>query len=69
MKTAGVIPLFRSGDRHSLNSYRPISILSQFVQKLDSFIENNSLLSESRSGFGSNPSTAVAIIQKKSQQQ
>lgn len=47
MKTAKVIPIYKSGDRHLFSNYRPISLLSQFskilekqfVQRLDNFIE------------------------------
>lgn len=49
MKTAKVIPFFKTGDKHNFNNYRPISLLSQFskvleklfVNKLDNFIEKN----------------------------
>ena len=71
MKTAKVIPLFKAGDKHSFNNYRPVSLLSQFskvlekffVQKLDNFIEKNNILSESQYGFRTNWSTALAIME------
>lgn len=61
MKVAKIIPLFKSGDRHGLSNYRPISLLSQFskviekmfVEKLDSFIEKHFLLNDSQFGFRS----------------
>lgn len=70
MKTAKVIPLFKSDDRHEFNNYRPVSMLSQFskvleklfVQKLDIFLEKNHLLSESQYGFRTNRSTAMALM-------
>ena len=54
MKVAKVIPLFKTGDKHSFTNYRPVSLLSQFskilekifVEKLDKFIEKKGLLSE-----------------------
>uniref|UniRef100_A0A3B3IP09 Reverse transcriptase domain-containing protein n=1 Tax=Oryzias latipes TaxID=8090 RepID=A0A3B3IP09_ORYLA len=70
MKIAKVIPFFKNGDRHTFNNYRPVSLLSQFskvleklfVNKLDSFIEKNKLLSENQFGFRSNRSTDLAIM-------
>ena len=48
MKTAKVIPVFKSGDRLQFSNYRPISLLPQFSKilgqifnkRLMSFIEN-----------------------------
>lgn len=70
MKMARVIPLFKTGNKHEFTNYRPVSLLSQFskvleklyVQRLDSFIEKNNLLSESQYGFRSNRSTALALM-------
>ena len=70
MKLAKVIPLFKDGDKHMLTNYRPVSLLSQFskvleklfVQKLDGFIEKNSLLNENQYGFRSNRSTSSAVM-------
>ena len=70
MKTAKVIPLFKTGDKHEFTNYRPVSLLSQFskvleklyVQRLNSFIEKNNLLSESQYGFRSNRSTSLALM-------
>uniref|UniRef100_A0A8C6MEW6 Reverse transcriptase domain-containing protein n=1 Tax=Nothobranchius furzeri TaxID=105023 RepID=A0A8C6MEW6_NOTFU len=71
MKTAKVIPIFKNGDRHKFDNYRPISVLSQFskvlekwfVQKLDNFIEKENLLSESQYGFRSHKSTSLALLE------
>lgn len=70
MKTAKVIPLFKTGDKYSFTNYRPVSLLSQFskvfekvfANKLDNFIEKNKLISESQFGFRSNRSTSLALM-------
>lgn len=70
MKTAKIIPIFKNGDMHVFNNYRPISILSQFSKiiekwftcKLDNFLEKNNLLFEYQYGFRSNRSTSTALI-------
>ena len=62
MKTAKVIPVYKSGDKHLFTNYRPISLLSQFsklleklfVVRLDSFIEKHNILSDHQYGFRSN---------------
>ena len=69
MKVAKVIPLLKSGDKHSFNNYRPVSLLSQFsklieklfAQRFDCFIDKHQLLSESQYGFRKNRSTATAL--------
>ena len=69
MKTAKVIPVYKSGDKHLFTNYRPISLLSQFsklleklfVVRLDSFIEKHNILSDHQYGFRSNRSTAMAV--------
>ena len=71
MKTAKVVPLFKSGDRHQFTNYRPISILSQFskileqlyVNRLDSFIDKHNLLCEQQYGFRSGRSTSMAVME------
>lgn len=70
MKVAKIIPLFKSGDRHSLTNYRPISLLSQFskiieklfVKKFDCFLEKNSLIHDNQFGFRSTRSTSMALM-------
>ena len=71
MKTAKVIPLFKSGDKKSFNNYRPVSLLSQFSKileklfdnRLQSFIDKHSILSDSQYGFRSSCSTSSALIE------
>uniref|UniRef100_A0A8C8DB19 Reverse transcriptase domain-containing protein n=1 Tax=Oryzias sinensis TaxID=183150 RepID=A0A8C8DB19_9TELE len=70
MKLAKVIPLYKTGNKHHFTNYRPISLLPQlskileklFECRLDAFMENHKLLSDSQYGFRANRSTSLAII-------
>uniref|UniRef100_A0A3Q3JDA1 Reverse transcriptase domain-containing protein n=1 Tax=Monopterus albus TaxID=43700 RepID=A0A3Q3JDA1_MONAL len=69
MKIAKVIPLYKSGDKHNLTNYRPISLLSQFSKilkklfnnRLDTFIDKHNILSDCQYGCRSKRSTSLAI--------
>ena len=71
MKTARVIPIFKSGNKTDFNNYRPISLLSQFSKileklfttRLDSFLAKNDVLYRSQYGFQKNRSTSTAVIE------
>lgn len=73
-KTAKVIPLYKSNDKANLNNYRPISLLSIISkvlekcvkEQLQSFLENNSILSQRQFGFrkGKNSSEALFLLNK-----
>ncbi len=71
MKTAKVIPLFKSGDKHEFTNYRPVSILPQFSKileklfndRLDKFIDKHKLLYDSQYGFRKNHSTSLALTE------
>ena len=70
MKIAKVVPLYKSGDRHLCNNYRPISLLPQFSKvleklfstRLDSFVKDCDLLSASQYGFRQAMSTCHALV-------
>ena len=71
LKIARVVPIFKSGDRHDLTNYRPISVLPAFSKILErlvhkrlySFISRFDLLHDSQFGFRSNRSTYMAIME------
>ena len=65
-----VVPIYKSGDRRSINNYRPVSVLpcfSKILEKLmynriSNFIHKHSLLNEYKFGFRQNRSTNHALI-------
>ena len=64
MKTAKVIPVFKSGNRSDFSNYRPISILSQFSKILENnFKISNEILSNCQYGFRSCMSTVHAALE------
>lgn len=71
MKIAKVIPIYKTGDKHIPNNYRPISLLPQFSKilekmffiRLDDFIAKHSILCEQQYGFRADRSTSFAIIE------
>ena len=70
MKTAKVIPIYKSGDKHVYTNYRPVSLLPQFSKileklfdaRVNSFIEKHQILMESQYGFRKGRSTSMALI-------
>jgi retron-type reverse transcriptase len=70
MKVAKVIPIFKSGDKHKFNNYRPISILPAFSKKLEkvmsikltSYLEAQHLFYEHQYGFRPQHNTIHPII-------
>ena len=40
LKVAKIIPIFKNGDKHCINNYRPISILSSFSKILERLVYN-----------------------------
>lgn len=35
MKLAEVVPIFKNGDRHNMDNYRPVALLPQFSKNLE----------------------------------
>ena len=70
LKISKVSPIYKHGKKTDLNNYRPISILpalSKILEKLlynrlEIFINENNILSDSQYGFRKNRSTTSAII-------
>ncbi|KAF7660965.1 hypothetical protein LDENG_00270650, partial [Lucifuga dentata] len=66
MKTAKVVPLYKTGDRHLFSNCKPVSLLPQFskileklfVTTLDKFIEKHNILNDNQYGFRAKHSTA-----------
>jgi hypothetical protein len=58
-KSVKVIPLYKKGDRHDMNNYRPIAIISVFAKLLErvmynrliSFFHDNNTFTEAQHGF------------------
>ena len=71
MKKAKVIPIYKSGDKHHIKNYRPISllpVLSKIMERvvynrLYKFITQNSLLTVCQYGFREDLSTELAILE------
>ncbi len=71
MKTAKVIPMYKSGNKHHFTNYRPISLLPQFSKILEkafndrlcNFLDKHKLLNDSQYGFRTNRSTALALTE------
>jgi len=70
-KVAKVIPIYKKGDKHDKNKYRPISILpvillilerhvSQYLKK--TYLETNKLLYHRQSGFREHHSCQIGLI-------
>ena len=70
LKTAKVIPVFKSGWKDSMDNYRPISLLSCFSKilekivcsRLTSFLDTNNLITSSQYGFRKNHSTVHPLV-------
>jgi len=70
MKIAKIIPVYKSGDRRSMDNYRPISLLSIFSKILEkvvcnrlcSFLETNNILSGAQFGFRPGHSTVHPMV-------
>lgn len=71
MKVAKILPIFKKGDKHKIENYRPISLLPAFSKvfekilhnRLSTFLEKNKLICTQQSGFQKNKSTMTAVFQ------
>ena len=69
-KIAKVIPIFKSGDKASMDNYRPISLLSAFSKILEKivasrlliFLNENDILSKWQFGFRGGHSTSHPMV-------
>ena len=70
LKSAKVVPIFKSGDKHNFTNYRPISLLSSFSKLLEKivarqvsgFLNKHKLLYEHQYGFRKIHNTSHPII-------
>ena len=70
-KIAKVIPVFKSGDCHDFNNYRPISLLSSFSKLIEKvvarqilgFANTHNLLYQHQYGFRANHNTSHPVLQ------
>ena len=68
MKIAKIKPLYKNGGKHSMQNYRPISVLSAFSKILEklmynrllTFLKKHRILTEIQHGFIENKSTETA---------
>ena len=70
LKTSKVIPIFKGGDRNSVDNYRPISLISSLSKVMEKivytrmihFADQNGIISKNQFGFVKNCSTEQAIL-------
>ena len=70
LKVARIVPIHKSGDKHSVDNFRPISNLSSLnkifetltLHRLSSFIEKNNIISKKQFGFVKDSSNTLAIF-------
>ncbi|XP_034946175.1 uncharacterized protein [Chelonus insularis] len=69
LKTAEIIPVYKSGDRHQLTNYRPISLISNVAKvfekivciRLSDFLGDNHVISDKQFGFMKERGTSDAL--------
>ena len=70
LKTAKVVPVFKSGDKHNFTNYRPISLLSSFSKLLEKivafqmtgFLNKHKILYKHQYGFRKGHNTSHPVI-------
>ena len=70
LKSAKVVPVFKSGDKHNFTNYRPISLLSSFAKLLEKivahqvigFLHKNKILFKHQYGFRKSHNTTHPLI-------
>ena len=70
LKTANVVPIYKSGDEDIFSNYRPVSVLPVFSKlierlmynRLVMFVNNNDLLYRYQFGFQKDKSTYIALL-------
>jgi len=70
LKTAKIIPVYKSDDKKIISNYRPISVLPAFSKiierllynRLLQFIDKHNILSPNQYGFRKNISTSMALL-------
>lgn len=70
-KRALITPVHKSGDRHSVDNYRPISILSSISKILEKvinsrlvdYLDKNKIIAKNQYGFRKNMSTEDAVLE------
>ena len=70
LKSQGIIPIFKKGDRSKASNYRPVSLTSHIIKlferilriKIVDYLENNNLLSNDQHGFRQNRSTVTQLL-------
>ncbi|MFZ2539325.1 MAG: reverse transcriptase family protein, partial [Oscillospiraceae bacterium] len=70
LKTAKVIPIFKSEDSNCVSNYRPISVLSTFskiteklvYKRLNKYLTDNAILHMNQYGFREKLSTCMALL-------
>ena len=70
LKIAKIIPIYKKDDPTQITNYRPISLLPSvskileriFNNRLDNFVENQNILTNSQYGFRTGRSTSMSIL-------
>ena len=69
-KISKVVPVFKDGDKHDFNNYRPISLLSSFsklfekivANQLVRFLNSHNILYKHQYGFRANHNTSQPVL-------